>query len=128
MNFNLLIVDDDPNFLFMHKILAKRSGFHLDPKTFDSGKEVIEYLEQNKGINEKILIFLDLFMPEINGWSVADYVESLGQFHRIKIFIVSSSVNQADKQKALTYSSIIEYIEKPLELNYLETIKESPFF
>ncbi|TNF43936.1 MAG: response regulator [Cytophagales bacterium] len=128
MNFDLLIVDDDSNYQFIHKLIAKKSGFHADPKCFNSGVEAIEYLEKNKETNENILIFLDLYMPETNGWVVADFVESLNQSQRIKVFIISSSVNLADKQKALKYSCIIEYIEKPLELNYLEAIKDTLFF
>lgn len=128
MNFDLLIVDDDSKFQLIHQIIAKKSGFHSAPKCFNSGKEVLEYLELNKNLDQNILILLDLFMPEIDGWGVADYVESLNQPHRIKIFIVSSSVNLAEKQKAMRYSCIIEYIEKPLEMNYLESIKDTIFF
>jgi len=128
MNFDLLIVDDDTNYQYIHKLFAKKSGFHSEPKCFNSGIEAIEYLEKNKDSNQNTLIFLDLYMPEMDGWGVADYVESLNQSQRIKIFIISSSVNLADKQKALKYSCIIEYIEKPLELNYLEAIKDNNFF
>jgi response regulator of citrate/malate metabolism len=128
MNFDLLIVDDDLNYQFIHKLITKKSGFHSNPKCFGSGKEAIDYLEKNKSSDENILIFLDLYMQEIDGWGVADFVEFLNQPQRIKIFIISSSVNLADKQKAIKYTCIVEYIEKPLELDYLESIKDIYFF
>lgn len=128
MNFDLLIVDDDTTIQLIHKLISKKSGFHSDPKCLNSGIEAIEYLEKNKDSNKNILLFLDLYMPEMDGWGVADYVESLNQSQRIKIFIISSSMNLVDKKKAMNYSCIIEYIMKPLELNYLEAIKDTHFF
>jgi two-component SAPR family response regulator len=128
MNFDLLIVDDDTTIQLIHKLFSKKSGFHSDPKCLNSGIEAIEYLEKNKDSNKNILLFLDLYMPEMDGWGVADYVESLNQSQRIKIFIISSSVNLVDKKKAMNYTCIIEYIMKPLELNYLEAIKDTHLF
>jgi response regulator of citrate/malate metabolism len=128
MNFDLLIVDDDSDYQFFHKLLSVKSEFHLNPKCFSSGKEVIDYLEEQKDSDENILIFLDLYMTETDGWAVVDFIESLNQPHRIKVIIITSSVNIADKKKALRYSCIIEYIEKPLMKNYLISIKDAHLF
>lgn len=128
MKFDLLIIDDDPDYQFFHKLLAVKTGFHHQPKCFCSGKEVIEFLEDHTYTEENFLLFLDLFMVEIDGWGVLDYIESLNQPHRIKVIVVTSSINIADKRKAMRYKSVIEYIEKPLMKHYLLSIKDSPIF
>lgn len=128
MNFDLLIVDDDVDFQFFHKLIALKSDFHSNPKCFSSGKEVIDYLEDQKASRENILIFLDLYMKEVDGWGVADYVEALNQPHRIKVIIITSSLNIVDKRKAMNYSCIIEYIEKPLMKDYLVSLKNAQLF
>lgn len=128
MNFDLLIVDDDLDYQFFHKLLAVKADFHPSPKCFSSGQEVINYLEAQKDFTDNILIFLDLYMTDLDGWAVADYIESLGQSRRIKVIVITSSVNIADKRKALKYNCIIEYIEKPLMKNYLVSIKDAQIF
>ncbi|AMQ56491.1 response regulator [Algoriphagus sanaruensis] len=128
MNFKLIIVDDDTDYQFFHKLLAMKAEFHHDPICLSSGREAIEYLEKEKDSKDNILIFLDLYMVDMDGWQVLDYIESLDQPHRIKVIVITSSVNMADKKKAIRYSCIIEYIEKPLMKNYLIALKQSQLF
>lgn len=129
MNFNLIIVDDDPDYIFFHQLLSKKSGLSDNPISFEDGQELIDYISENN--NEKLrntLIFLDLYMLRINGWEVLDYLETLKIPNKIKVIVISSSVNMDDKIKAIGYSSVIEYIEKPLTLNYLINIKNQSIF
>lgn len=129
MNFDLIIVDDDPDYIFFHRLLAKKSGLSENPISFEDGQELIDYISENN--NEKLrntLIFLDLYMLRIDGWEVLDYLETLKIPNTIKVIVVSSSVNMNDKTKAIRYSSVIDYIEKPLLLGYLINIKQQSIF
>lgn len=129
MNFELIIVDDDPDYIFFHRILAKKSGICEKPLSFEDGQEIIDYLSGDV-INElgNTLIFLDLYMLRTGGWEVLDYLETLKQTDKIKVIVISSSVNMNDKTKAMGYSSVIDYIEKPLLLSYLTKIKTQTIF
>jgi CheY-like chemotaxis protein len=129
MNFELIIVDDDPDYIFFHRILAKKSGICENPISFEDGQEIIDYLSGDI-INElgNTLIFLDLYMLRTGGWEVLDYLETLKQTGKIKVIVISSSVNMNDKTKAMGYSSVIDYIEKPLLLSYLTKIKTQTIF
>lgn len=129
MNFDLIIVDDDPDYIFFHRLLAKKSGLSDNPISFEDGQELIDYISENN--NEKVrntLIFLDLYMLRIDGWEVLDYLETLKIPNKIKVIVISSSVNMNDKTKAIAYSSVIDYIEKPLLLSYLTKIKDQDIF
>ncbi len=128
MDFDLILVDDDPAYLQLHEILVKKSGFHNQPILFDSGIKAIDYLEQELDSDRTILLFLDIYMKDIDGWDVLDYIESRGLPEKVKVMLVSSSVDLYDKRKALKYNTVIEYIEKPLVLPYLERLKELALF
>ena len=125
-NFNLIIVDDDPNFLFIHDVLAKKSDFHQTPLKFEDGYDAIRFLEENMDKNH--LLFLDIYMKTIDGWGVLDFIENKNIPEKIKVILISSSVNVADKNKAMEYSSVIDYIEKPLPVEYLNMLKEQVIF
>ena len=129
MNFDLLIVDDDLQFQYLHKKLAEKSEFHYGPICVSSGEEAIEYIKQKHlDSNNNLLIFLDIYMEGIDGWDVLDYLETLKLPKRFKVILISSSVNIEDKRKALNYDTVIEYIEKPLMVEYLTMLKDCIIF
>lgn len=127
MNFDLLIVDDDLQFQFLHTRLVEKSEFHDSPICVSGGEEAIEFVKGKKK-DSNLLIFLDIYMTGTDGWGVLDYLDSLNVPRRIKVILVSSSVNIEDKKRALKYHSVIEYIEKPLMVEYLMMLKEYPIF
>mgnify|MGYP006140118013 FL=1 len=129
MNFDLIIVDDDAEYIFFHKLLAKKSGLSEDPLTFASGQEVIDHLASivDKEINNT-LIFLDIYMQDVDGWGVLDYLKTVNRHDKIKVILITSSVSMDDKKKAIQYPSVIEYIEKPLMMNYLINLKTQAIF
>lgn len=129
MNFQLIIVDDDPEYIFFHKLLAKKSGISENPLTFNEGREFIEYLSEIKDRDfSNMLVLLDIYMSDLDGWDVLNFLETLKAENKIKVILISSSVSMEDKRKAMKYTSVIEYIEKPLMLNYLVNLKEQPLF
>ena len=70
------------------------------------------------------LILLDINMPVMDGW---EFMEKMGllksKFSKnITVYIVSSSIATADKNKSKTYSDILGYLSKPVTINDLELI------
>jgi len=129
MNFDLLIVDDDPQFQLLHRKLAEITEFHLHPHCVSNGLDAIEYIKlKSTEPKQNLLIFLDIYMEGIDGWGVLDYLESLNLPKRFKVILISSSVNSEDKKKAIKYHSVIEYIEKPLATDYLTMLKDCYLF
>lgn len=129
MNFNLIIVDDDPDSIFLHSLLCKKTGFNENPLTFSGGQEVIDYLSEKATINfSNTLLFLDIYMAKVDGWGVLEYLKTLNRPDKIKVILISSSVNMNDKSRAIKYNSVIEYIEKPLLFDYLINLKNQAIF
>jgi CheY-like chemotaxis protein len=129
MNFDLIIVDDDAEYIFFHKLLAKKSGLSEDPLSFSSGQEVIDYLTSIIDQDfDNILIFLDIYMQDVDGWGVLDFLQTVNHHNKIKVILITSSVSMDDKKKAIQYPTVIEYIEKPLMMNYLINLKTQSIF
>jgi CheY-like chemotaxis protein len=61
---------------------------------------------------ESILLFLDINMPVMDGWGLLDIIHE-ADFDKIEIIMVTSSVDQGDKDKGLVFK-IIDFLENHL--------------
>ncbi len=79
--------------------------------------------------NEKIVLLLDLNMPELTGWELLELLksETITNKENINVIIVSNSNNPSDKEKAKSYLLVRNYATKPLNATKFENIlKELP--
>jgi len=69
-------------------------------------------------------ILLDINMPELNGWQVLEKLQELPLpvTECLTVFMLSSSIDSRDKQKADEYPLIKGYIEKPLSKEVLRSL------
>jgi len=95
---------------------------------FKNGKEAIEFF-QNLSPKERLentpeLIFLDINMPVMNGW------EFLNEFKNIRanidnkllLYVVSSSIDPMDYQKAKEIEIVDGYLSKPVSMETFNQI------
>jgi CheY-like chemotaxis protein len=70
------------------------------------------------------IIFLDINMPIINGWEFLEIFENFSPVIKsnVKIYMLSSSVDARDKQRAATNINVQDYIEKPLSIDKLSLL------
>lgn len=126
MKADLLLIDDDKLFLMLNRQQIINSKFHNNPQTFLSGELAINWLNQNALEDKNILIFLDLNMPDINGWQFLDILVEKNYPATIKVALVTSSTDPADKLKAETYSYVFAYLEKPMKQSELLKLNTHP--
>ena len=114
----LCIVDDDSVFQFITQKVVEKTNLVRKIKVFSNGLEAIEFLKSVRENPEELpdVILLDLAMPILNGWDfLEEYVElrpSLGK--QIVLFIVSSSIDPADIERARSISEVTDFIIKPV--------------
>ena len=113
MSYSVVVVDDDEIILFLHSKIIKAVGLHDSPRTFNSGTKALDFFDSLSNDEEPILLFLDINMPVMDGWGLLDIIHEEGFNKKIEVIMVTSSVEQEDKDKAASYSKIIHFVEKP---------------
>jgi len=125
--FNMAcIIDDDPAFTFLTKEIMEMTDFCTDLLVYKNGQEAISGLTKIIKSGEILpdVILLDLNMPVMNGWEFLDEFSDTLNEKGVTIFIVTSSVNPTDYEKANNYQSVTDYVEKPVtEESLLEITK-----
>lgn len=123
-----IIIDDDAlNNKICHVTIEKvEKGAHIT--TFTDPREGFDYIvkEYSRTDHQEIAtLFLDINMPVMNGWEFLELFDALDpQIHsRLKIFILSSSVDKRDMEKAKENKHVIYYMIKPLTKETIALIK-----
>ncbi len=123
------VIDDDEIYTFTVKRVIDNSKLAEKTLFFANGKLALdffkEYLYQTSNLPD--LILLDINMPVLDGWQFMDeFVKLSPQINkRIVVYIVSSSVDKADINKAKSYQQISDFIVKPVTAAMFRKVAES---
>ena len=120
----LLFIDDDIASNYYHEYILKDSDIVEETKSFLSSSNALKYFKEAEKYQHKIpeFIFLDLNIPQINGWEFLVEFEKINLETRPKIIFLSNSINPIDKKSAEENSAVLELINKPLTLDYLKNL------
>lgn len=113
----IVLIDDDPISTFITEKLISRNV--KEPCQFYKYQSAKTALQEIYAINPNYL-FLDLNMPEMTGWDFLDSFNS--ELNKVKIYILSSSVDERDISKASGYSIVKDYFSKPMIKKYIKSI------
>jgi len=124
----VLAVDDDHTFNFLTEEIFQEAGIRCDLVFKPMVQEALDYLTDTQNPIPE-LILLDINMPVLSGWDFLDVYRERSDNTRAKSLIVmlSTSVYEEDKQKAMTFPNVVEYVEKPLTGPLLERIMKQYF-
>ena len=121
----VLIIDDDSIVLFIQEKMLKKYGITDSPCSFQDARKAIDFLETQKS-EDIFLILLDINMPGMNGWEFLEKIRSMEISEKVFVFMVTSSIDSYDKEKAKNYKNVISFIEKPISEDNCIKIKEHP--
>ncbi|MGK0236459.1 MAG: CheY-like chemotaxis protein [Psychroserpens sp.] len=123
------IIDDDTIYQFILTSIINQNKLAESILSFLDGEKAIRYLMNNKTKNEKIpdILFLDVNMPIMDGWMFIEEYARLKKdiTKKIAIFMLSSSVNPIDIERADKISEISNYIIKPIKYEEVRRIFEN---
>lgn len=126
-----IVIDDDPLNNTICRLTIKKVLGEVEVLTFTDpslGFEHIgsEYAAQN-GNSVPAILFLDINMPVMNGWEFMERYEELDNAvkDKIKVYILSSSVDERDIEKANANQNIVNYLAKPITKETLAEITQS---
>lgn len=116
---SVLVIDDTDIDRLLAEKIVKKYNFAEEVVLMESAEEMLDYLHQlpDTETDELLkLILLDINMPEIDGWEFLKQFDLLNKKikDQFRIFVVSSSKNQEDKERALSNEYVLDYVEKPL--------------
>jgi response regulator RpfG family c-di-GMP phosphodiesterase len=121
------IDDDDISKFVMKRNLRQLSV--LNVIDFSGSSEPLEILSSNYNNPELVpdIIFLDLNMPIINGFQFLEDFQKINEKieKSIQIFMVSSSLNSNDVDRAKSIPEVSDYFVKPIELQDLRLLIEN---
>ena len=113
-----LIVDDDPQNNILSKMALRKSLGEVQVTDFIIPERGLEYIQSEFSLatGEKTILLLDLNMPTMSGWEFLEKFETLEDQikNQFDIYILSSSIDPRDIEKAKENPLIINFIEKPL--------------
>ncbi|MBD1363287.1 response regulator [Mucilaginibacter sp. ZT4R22] len=126
---NVLIIDDDPIHNFIFEKFVRRVVSDANISFCSNGEAGIDLLLELIRKDDELfprVIFLDIKMPVMDGWGF------LEEYHRLnmdsivgaKIYITTSSIFMQDKERALNYVVVEDFISKPVSADMLEQIFE----
>lgn len=122
------IIDDDGMYIRLLKKIIEARKLCNNLLIFNNGKESIDYFEAIlKNLHEEEvpdIMFIDLNMPIMDGWEFIErFTKIENKFNKlISLYIVSSSINPVDIDRAKSLSNIKDYLVKPVRITELETI------
>jgi CheY-like chemotaxis protein len=127
---NIMLLDDDDLVNFINQKVMESCHFSKNIYVNTSAKSALEFINNMAlvGASGKNLmpqvIFIDLNMPLMDGFQ---FIQTLlrnqnNDIQNIKLVILTSSVHEMDRSKAQAISGNIEFLNKPLTKEMLESL------
>lgn len=120
----LLLIDDDEvnNLLFVR--MVKHHRLMVSSSTSLNGKKALKKLDrivQKGGYEFPDIVIVDLIMPIMDGFEFLEaYQERFAeQYPDTRVFMVSTSIDPRDKQRAKEFDCVTNFISKPLSIDSL---------
>ena len=109
----ILIVDDAPENIISLKKVLEVNGFEVD--TASSGEEALKKILKNS----YVLIILDVQMPEMDGFEVAEAISGSSKAKETAIIFLSAASANVNLITRGYSSGGLDYISKPVDMNIL---------
>jgi CheY-like chemotaxis protein len=122
------IIDDDKIYVNLVRKIIEIKKLSENLLVFKNGLEALDYFKVIlSNLTEAKLpeiIFLDLNMPVMNGWEfLGEFVKIKNNFDKkISLYVVSSSIDPRDLERAKSFNLVTDYLIKPIELKKFEKI------
>ena len=120
-----VLIDDSDIDLFIQRRFLEVYNFSTELLLYKSAEEALGWLRSINGESAPDIIFLDLNMPEIDGFSFLKNFKDLPEKIKIKskIVVLTSSNSSKDREQVFAFKNVIQFITKPLKQTDIEELK-----
>lgn len=116
----ILIIDDSPLTRKIVEVTLQREGYH--GVSFPDGLAAIRWLLQETA-PIPALIFLDVRLPKMDGYSVARYIKSKVRYTHVPIVMLTRLDGVIDRVRA-RLSGASHYVTKPFTIEIIRTLAQ----
>lgn len=120
--YNFLFIDDSPTDNKYLSLLIRIKKLPITPHFEYNAPKALEYLAACTPEDFPAAILIDINMPLMNGFEFVEAYQK--QFEEIGkntlLYITSSSIQAADREKAAEHPRIAAFIEKPFNLQQFQ--------
>jgi len=115
---SVLLIDDNDIDNFVAKKMIEKTGFAKKVFAVQSARSGLDYLNSEESLKDNLpdIIFLDIGMPEMDGFEFLEEYEKLNKIvvNHCKVVILSSSLDIDDYNRANRNKLVKKFINKPL--------------
>lgn len=121
-----LLIDDSDIDLFIQRRFLEVYNFSDQLVSYKSATEALDWLRSINGQDSPEIIFLDLNMPEVDGFEFLNNFETLPEKikNSSRIVVLTSSNSMKDRELAFEHRNVIQFITKPLKQSDIELLHE----
>lgn len=120
-----MLIDDSEIDLFIHRRFLELCHFSRELMTYRSAESALDWLSNLDGETPPEIIFLDLNMPVVDGFSFLQQFIALPEkvTHHSRIVVLTSSNSVADREQVFLYKNVIKMITKPMKQADLDDLR-----
>jgi len=126
---HIILVDDNDIDIVVNSKLLKLANFSLNISSFNSGRDVLDFLEDSESqiTDKKNILLLDIQMPIMGGFECLDKIMELSPEiqESLMVFMLSSSIDRNDIERAEKNPAVLKVLEKPLDVYLLKRLVEA---
>lgn len=126
MYSKIYLVDDHDLINTLNTMQFRKLGLEDKVRTFTNPELALDEIRITKNRNERIIVFLDINMPEMTGFEFLEFMELENFPTSVEVVIVTSSMNPDDREQAKQYPQYVKgFISAPLQVEHIEGFLQS---
>ena len=120
-----MLIDDSDIDLFIHRRFLELCNFSKELIAYRSAESALDWLKNLNGSEPPNIIFLDLNMPVIDGFSFLKHFTQLPDkiLNNSRIVVLTSSNSVTDREQVFLYKNVIQMITKPIRQSDIEALR-----